>query len=225
MATSAIENNPALGNGGETPTRGNNKLGKDEFLKLLMTQLGNQDPTAPASTEQFVTQLATFASLELQQNSNTQLENLLMAQASSNQTAMTTFVGKDIVYRTDSITLEAGKPATGEASLASKAEKVTVVVQDANGKPVRTMQLGSHEAGVMNITWDGRDDQGRVLAPGNYKLQVTAADKDGKSIAIDQRGRGHVSGVSFEGGVAMAKVGDVSVKIPDIIEVKERTTP
>jgi flagellar basal-body rod modification protein FlgD len=225
MATNAIENNPELGNAGAAPTQGNNKLGKNEFLKLLMTQLGNQDPTSPASTEQFVTQLATFASLELQQNSNDQLENLLLAQASSNQTAMSTFVGKDIVYRTDSLMLEAGKPALGEAQLASKAEKVTVVVQDANGKPVRTMQMGSQEAGAMTINWDGRDDQGRSLPAGKYKLQVTASDTDGKSIAVDQRGRGHVSGVSFEGGVAQARVGDMLVKIPDIVEIQERTTP
>jgi flagellar basal-body rod modification protein FlgD len=225
MATNAVENNPALGNAGEAPTRGNNKLGKNEFLKLLMTQLGNQDPTSPASTEQFVTQLATFASLELQQNSNDQLENLLLAQASSNQTAMTTFVGKDIVFRTDSLTLEAGKPAVGEARLASKAEQVTVVISDPNGKAVRTMQMGSQEAGAMNITWDGRDDRGQTMPPGKYKLQVTASDTDGKSIAVDQRGHGHVSGVSFEGGVAQAKVGDTTVNIPDIVEIKERTTP
>ena len=216
--------NPAATGPGAAPSAGNNKLGKNEFLKLLMTQLGNQDPTSPASTEQFVTQLATFASLELQQNANTQLENLLLAQASSNQTAMTNFVGKDIVYRTDSMTLEANKPAIGEAQLAVSADKVTVVVSDQNGKPVRTMQLGSHEAGNMTFTWDGRDDQGRAQPAGNYKIQVTAAGSDGKSIAVDQRGRGHVTGVSFEGGVAQVKVGDTTVKIPDIVEIKERTT-
>ena len=216
--------NPEPTDPNAAPTRGSNKLGKDEFLKLLMTQLGNQDPTSPASTEQFVTQLATFASLELQQNSNTQLENLLLAQASSNQTAMTNFVGKDVVYRTDSMTLEAGKPAVGEAQLAASAESVSVVITDQNGKPVRTMQMGSQEAGAMSITWDGRDDQGRTQPAGNYKVRVTAADKDGKSIAVDQRGRGHVSGVSFEGGVAQIKVGDTAIKIPDIVEIKERTT-
>src|SRR5687767_7093990 len=110
MASVNTVSNPAATEPDAAPTRGSNKLGKDEFLKLLMTQLGNQDPTSPASTEQFVSQLATFASLELQQNANSQLENLLVAQATANQTAMTSFVGKDIVYRTDSITLEAGKP-------------------------------------------------------------------------------------------------------------------
>ena len=209
---------------GAAPTAGNNKLGKDEFLKLLMTQLGTQDPTSPASTEQCVTQLATFASLELQQNANTQLENILLAQASSNQTAMANFVGRDVMYRTDSLTLEAGKPAEGEAYLATAAEKVTVVVSDQNGKPVRTMQMGSQEVGAMKFTWDGRDDQGRAQPAGNYKIQVTAAGADGKSIAVDQRGRGHVTGVSFEGGVAAVKVGGTTVKIPDIVEITERTT-
>src|SRR5688500_16559613 len=159
------------------PTRGSNKLGKDEFLKLLMAQLGNQDPTSPADSEAFVAQLATFASLELQQNTNAQLDSLLMAQASANQTAMTNFVGKDVTFRTDKFNLEAGKPAVAEARLSSAAEKMTVVITDEAGKTVRTMQLPRQAEGAVTISWDGRDDHGNQLKPGAYKMRVTAEDK------------------------------------------------
>jgi flagellar basal-body rod modification protein FlgD len=206
--------------------RGSSKLGKDEFLKLLMAQMGHQDPTSPSDSEAFVAQLATFAQLELQQNANTQLENLLVAQASANQTSMTNFVGKDVTYRTDRLNLEAGQPAVSQIRLTAAAEKMTAVITDASGKPVRTIQLPKHEAGELELSWDGRDNFGNQLPPGSYTIRVTAEDRDGATVAVEQRSSGHVRGVAFNDGVAELQISDgTKVKISDVLEIQERTTP
>jgi flagellar basal-body rod modification protein FlgD len=202
--------------------KASNKLGKDEFLKLLMTQMGNQDPTAPNDSQAFVAQLATFAQLELQENGNKTLDNLLLTQASSSQTAMAGFVGKDIVYKADSIQLIAGEKSAATAQLKDDATNVTAVILDSEGKAVRTMQLGGHQNGSMAFEWDGRDDNGRVMPPGSYGLRVTAQDVQGKSVAVEQRGAGHVDGIAYVDGVATLKLGDVKVKMSDIVEINER---
>ncbi len=203
---------------------GSNKLGKNEFLKLMMAQLGNQDPTAPSDSQAFVAQLAAFATLELQQNANTNMESLLLAQASANQTAMTNFVGKEVVFKTDSVELNDGDPAITEAALSKPAKNVTAVVVDDQGKTVRTMQLGPHDAGAVTVEWDGRDDNGTRLPAGSYKMRVTAQDKEGETIAVEQRGSGHVTGIAYEDGVAMVKIGGTKIKVSEIIEVNERNT-
>jgi flagellar basal-body rod modification protein FlgD len=213
---------------GESQTgkpQGSNKLGKDEFLKLLMAQMGNQDPTAPTDNSAFVAQLANFATLELQQNANSTMEQLLMAQASANQTSMAAFVGRDVMYKSDAFQLVEGENAFGSAKLAAPATNMTVVVTDAAGKTVRTMQLGPQQAGTVALSWDGRDDQGRRQAPGEYKLRVTAQDEHKKSVAVEQRGSGHVTGVAYEDGVAMLKIGDTKIKVADILEINERKNP
>jgi flagellar basal-body rod modification protein FlgD len=208
-----------------TGPKGSQKLGKDEFLKLLMAQLGNQDPTAPTDSQAFVAQLAHFVSLELQQNANSNLEKILIAQASQNQTAMANFVGRDVVFKSDTIQLPDGGSAVAGAHISAPAKNVTAVVVDSNGKSVRTMQLGPHQAGSMTVTWDGRDDAGRRLEAGEYKLRVTAQDEKTKSVAVEQRGSGHVTGLAYVDGVAMLKLGEMRVKVSDIVEVNERKQP
>src|SRR5437870_3371860 len=53
---------------------GNNKLDKDAFLKLMLTQMKNQDPTKPMESHEMAAQLAQFTSLEQMNNMNTTLD-------------------------------------------------------------------------------------------------------------------------------------------------------
>ena len=84
----------------ETST-GNNALGKDAFLQLLVTQLKYQEPLNPSTDTEFIAQLATFTQLE-------QLQNLTAATTSSQAFSL---VGKNVVLNT--------KSSTGEASTIS----------------------------------------------------------------------------------------------------------
>ncbi|GFZ83932.1 hypothetical protein GCM10008018_32290 [Paenibacillus marchantiophytorum] len=52
------------GNNAKTKQKDNNTLGKDDFLKILITQLQNQDPTQPLQDKEFIAQMAQFTSVE-----------------------------------------------------------------------------------------------------------------------------------------------------------------
>lgn len=215
MYTSNVVNRPATAG----PDRSGNELGKDEFVKLLMAQLGNQDPTSPMDSQAFVAQLAQFASLEQLQGVGSRLDSLLVAQASANQTATASLVGKDLVYRTDSVRLENGGGGRVMAELASPASTVTITVTDTAGTVVRTVRLGAAEAGAFDYAWDGLDDQGRKLPDGDYSVKVAAADEKGKSIELEQRGRAIVSGVSFANGYPELIVAGKRIKLSDVVEI------
>ena len=84
----------STGGAAQQLTNAGSTLGKDDFLKLLVTQLQHQDPTQPQDDAQFITQLATFSSLEQLSSINSSLEaigQLLMDQ--QQKTSSTTTPG------------------------------------------------------------------------------------------------------------------------------------
>jgi flagellar basal-body rod modification protein FlgD len=210
----------------KSDAHGSSKLGKDEFLKLMMAQLAQQDPTAPSDSNAFVAQLAQFSGLEQMQNVNSSLESLLVGQASQNNTGALNLVGKDVLYKTDKITLEDGqKSATTSAKLGAEASDVTATITDDQGRVVRTLKLGGAKAGDLEIEWDGREESGNTAKPGKYTVSITAKDSKGNLVDVEQRGHGRVTGVSFEKGYPEAILGDQHLKMSDIVEINERNTP
>lgn len=76
----------------------NSALGKDAFLKILITQLQNQDPTSPMDDKEFIAQMAQFSSLEQMQNMTKAVENLLESQKETQLMSYTSFVGKEVKW-------------------------------------------------------------------------------------------------------------------------------
>ena len=72
---------PTSGPGRTGTTSGAGSLDYDAFLRLLTTQLTNQDPTAPMDSTDYVAQLATFAQVEQSIQTNARLDSLLTASA------------------------------------------------------------------------------------------------------------------------------------------------
>ncbi|HXU80421.1 MAG TPA: flagellar hook capping FlgD N-terminal domain-containing protein [Polyangia bacterium] len=210
----------------KSDAHGSSALGKDEFLKLMMAQLAQQDPTAPSDSNAFVAQLAQFSSLEQMQNVNTSLQSLLIGQASQNNSGAINLVGKDVLYKTDEMTLEEGqKSASTSVKLAGEATEITATITDEQGRVVRTLKLGGHKEGDLEIEWDGREESGNTAKPGKYKVSVTAKDSRGNLVDVEQRAHGRVTGVSFEKGYPEAILGDQRLKMSDIVEINERNTP
>jgi flagellar basal-body rod modification protein FlgD len=223
MSTNAITDRPAPT--AALPTAGSSKLGKDEFVKLLLAQLSHQDPTSPMDSQAFVAQLAQFAQVELASNANADLERMLVGQAAAQQTSVVNLVGKDIVYKSDAVELAEGTPAHIEATLAAPAANVTALVTDDSGKVVRTIKLGAQPAGAIDVPWDGRDDKGTQQPAGSYHVSVTAADASGSSIGVESRSQAHITGVSFEDGVPVLLAGSTHISLSEVIQISERNTP
>jgi flagellar basal-body rod modification protein FlgD len=196
------------------------ELDKDAFLKLLVTQLSNQDPLSPVDNQAFIAQLAQFSSVEQLTAVGRRLDTLLLAQASANQLQTASLVGKDVLFRSDRVELGATGDARLQASVAGAAE-VTAVVKDASGKVVRNLSLGKRPGGALDFAWDGRDADGRRLPAGSYAVELSARGGDGGAVLVDLRQRGRVQGVRFDGDAPLLLVGSSQVRLADVLEITQ----
>jgi flagellar basal-body rod modification protein FlgD len=89
--------------------RKGNNLGKDEFLKILLAQLSNQDPLNPMKDQDFIAQMATFSSLEQMVNMNESMSKLYSGQMFANKLQYSELIGKDVSW-TEVVETEGGEP-------------------------------------------------------------------------------------------------------------------
>ncbi|SDM64662.1 flagellar basal-body rod modification protein FlgD [Fictibacillus solisalsi] len=82
----------------DTQSGGSSVLGKDDFLKILMTQLQNQDPASPMEDKEFISQMATFSSLEQLTNMNSSIDQLISKQSAQTFMLQSGMIGKSVSY-------------------------------------------------------------------------------------------------------------------------------
>jgi len=155
---------------------------QSRFLTLLTTQLKNQDPLNPMDNAQMTSQLAQISTVDGIERLNSTLQQLLSGTTDTQAMQAAALTGHTVLVAGSSMQLIEGL-AGGGVELAGAADSVKVTIKDANGLTVRTMDLGSQEAGVQTFTWDGKNDAGAAAANGSYKISVEAT-QGGKAVKV-----------------------------------------
>lgn len=168
-------------------------LSQADFLKLLVTQMTNQDPTKPMDATQMTAQLAQFsqvaATQELQQSFDALATNL----SGDQFVRAASLVDKEVLVPSTAGKLEDGT-LNGAVNVGSSGTYVNVQIKDSSGNVVRNIPLGQPDAGLVKFSWDGKSDDGTQLTDGAYQMSATSG-----GTAIDTFVRGKVEGVGASG--------------------------
>lgn len=182
----------------------------DRFLKLLVTQLKNQDPMNPMENAELTTQLAQMSTVEGVNRLNDTMDGLAAQFRASQVLQGSALLGRAVLAEGDGIILtEDG--AMGGIELDGVADKVEVRIYDENGAAVRTLTLGKQEAGLVRFAWDGLDAAGEELPAGLYSFKVTAT-ADGEAVKAATYTLGEVLSVAFGDGGMEAEVSGVGTR-------------
>ena len=163
---------------------GNQALGKDAFLQLLVTQLKNQNPLSPQDNGAFVAQLAQFSSLEGINTLNDSVNNISSNFSSSQALQASSLVGRSIIIQTDKAMVDTSKSMTGSVAVTSAVGNVSVKITDKDGNVVRTVDMGAQSAGAQSFIWDGKNDKGEVAPAGTYTFNATTKNDKGDAVAL-----------------------------------------
>jgi flagellar basal-body rod modification protein FlgD len=202
-----------------TPLGPGGKLGKNEFLKLLVTQLRYQDPMNPMQGEQMAAQLAQFSSLEQLVNIGDALEtqqagNDAIVQAVTNSTAMST-IGKEVTAVSDQVFL----PSDGSAKVScttAGAGKGTLTITDAGGKVLGTRDLGYVEGGAHEFDVGSA---GAGLKEGGYRYYIDVKNSDGKAVQVETYATARIDGITYGKDGALLTAGPLRITPGSIIKI------
>jgi flagellar basal-body rod modification protein FlgD len=197
MSTSAISNTTsAAGALTSTATGGNaalNSVNFDTFLKLLVSQLKNQDPLNPMDGTAFTGQIAQFSSLEQQINGNNLLKQIAGQRDYGQLNEGAGYIGKDVLVPGSVgqafITTSEGALVgfkTEPTNINKAVRDVTLNITNAAGDKVFTQTFtGSDVANsTIPVRWDGKDSSGKALPAGSYRIFAEATDVDGKKVPV-----------------------------------------
>src|SRR5690554_319700 len=156
----------------ETP---GNELGRDAFLRLLIAQLENQDPTNPQENGEFVAQLAQFSQLEESQKMSIAFESFSSTFQSTQHLQATSLVGRAVHVESSYTQLGESEAISVMAQFDDAVQAASLHVYDQTGTLVDSFELGPQEEGRREFIWTGYDGQDERFPPGVYHFEVTAS--------------------------------------------------
>jgi flagellar basal-body rod modification protein FlgD len=223
MAISAVQSNPQAdlvsainGSNGGVGSASTVEEMSDRFLKLLVTQLKNQDPMNPMENAELTSQLAQMSTVEGINKLNDGMSALSAQFRASQVIQGASLVGHQVLAEGDVFKLTAAG-AAGGFDLASRADKVNVQVLNSGGSLVHSFELGAKDAGLQRFAWDGYDSNGARLPEGDYFFQVQASAAD-KPVVNTTYSLGSVLSVALTGDAMDVEVSGLGSRTMDQIK-------
>jgi flagellar basal-body rod modification protein FlgD len=162
-----IDKNPAAAAAKKT-----NDLGQDAFLKLMITQMKNQDPLSPQSNSEFVAQLAQFSSVQGIEKLNTNFNNFSSGFQSNQALQASALVGRSVSVESTTSILDMGGIISGSVNVPAATSDLKINIYASSGELKAQIPVGAAASGDLNFRFDGQNIE--ALPADTYRFEVTA---------------------------------------------------
>ncbi|MBW6525525.1 flagellar hook assembly protein FlgD [Sphingomonas sp. RHCKR7] len=187
------------------------------FLKLLTSQIQNQNPLSPMDTTQFTSQLVQFAQTEQSIQQSGTLKTILAKLTSQELAQASSYIGREARFDTTVAGLSADKPATWSYQYSQVPATMMAEIKDAKGFVVKTMAPSPASKG--RIDWDGTSALGGRAPEGNYTLSLVAKDVNGATINGAVAAAGTITSAMMLDGRAIVTVNGANYPLDALLSI------
>lgn len=173
-------------------------LGQGDFLKLMVTQLNNQDPMKPMESGDFLGQIAQFSTVSGIGDLQTSFAEFASSVSNDQALQAANLVGRRVSVPLQAGVLAAAGSIDGELTLPASSPDVVINISDQAGQLIKTIPLGTQSTGTVPFSWDGTRADGTSAAPGLYNIDARARI-DGQNFELDTQISANVESVTLGG--------------------------
>lgn len=198
-------------------------LGQQDFLRLMVAQVQNQDPMQPQANGEFLSQLAQFSTNDGITKMQDSLQQLASSLQSNQALQASALVGRKVLVNSDKLSLGTDGDVKAAIDMPVGLNNLSASIYSESGELIKTISLGQPEPGFFQFNWDGKGQDEQRLAAGKYKIEVhgtyggqevalktmTSANVD--SVSLGQNGEGLKLNVSGVGSVSLDQVRQITV--------------
>jgi flagellar basal-body rod modification protein FlgD len=149
------------------------------FLKLLIAQIQNQDPMAPMDASTMTAQMSQLNMVTSMSNMNTSMTAMLNQMQSVNFMNQASLIGHSPAVAGNSINFDGTNQVILGANAANPLSSAVATITDASGNVINSTSLGTLDVGMKNFAWDGRDSSGNTVAAGIYNISIKGTNTTG----------------------------------------------
>jgi len=207
----------AVNSASSTNSKISGQLNQSDFLKLMTTQLNNQDPTQPTDSSQMLAQMAQLSTVSGIQDMQSSLKQLVSTMLASQTTQAAALVGHQVVAPGSTATLSANG-LSGAVDVTQDTNQLALGIYDSAGQLVKQIDLGAQTQGTVPFAWDGIMDNGTAAPNGFYQIKAVA-NVSGTAEAMNTYVASTVNSVTVDAAtqnITLNTSGGDAIKISDI---------
>ncbi len=199
---------------------GRNTLDQEDFLKLLTTQLSQQDPSSPVDNTQMVNTMSQLSVVQSLNTISSNMSGIVSSISSSSALSASSLVGRSVLTDSSTAFYDGTNALQAKINAGNGADNLTITITDQSGQVVGSYTASSG-SGSMDFSWDGTDSEGNKLPAGKYTITATG-NQNGSSVALPVSTYATVGSVTLGSSTSdtvLNLVGYGDVKLSDVTEI------